>query len=452
MRLLAGLCAALWFSLAAAAAPVTATPLLEEFGVTQAQLAPGYWLARLAEPNAERLAPAEIAALNDALLERDRNTFDLARMPATLDRTRVSAWIAPLVRVASRPLFDETGKRIAAARVAGWMLNARLDAIPARTTTRHGLVVRRADLRALPTRDRAFNTPGDADLDRLQETAFFPGTPVIIAYESRDKAWWFVVGPRYAAWIEKNAVAEASAAEVLAYARRAPALVVTGATVRATFADETAQYPGVLLDMGVRVPPTGEQPAVDQYTVELPARGPDGNLRLASALLPRSADVRNGYLPLSSANVLAQAFKFVGERYGWGHAGGTRDCSGFVAEVYRSFGLELPRNTGAQAASPALNILRFGKGDDAARRLAALRAAEPGDVVYVPGHAMMIIGQVDGRPWVIQDAYDVRRRLPDGAIERRRANGVVVTPLEPLLVDDGRTVIEAMVSILRVRR
>ena len=65
---------------------------------------------------------------------------------------------------------------------------------------------------------------------------------------------------------------------------------------------------------------------------------------------------------------------------------------------------------------------------------------------------MMIIGQVDGRPWVIQDAYDVRRRLPDGAIERRRANGVVVTPLEPLLVDDGRTVIEAMVSILRVRR
>ena len=57
--------------------------------------------------------------------------------------------------------------------------------------------------------------------------------------------------------------------------------------------------------------------------------------------------------------MLHQSFKFLGERYGWGHSYNARDCSGFVSEVYRSFGVQLPRNTRDQGVSPALDRIAF---------------------------------------------------------------------------------------------
>jgi cell wall-associated NlpC family hydrolase len=59
-------------------------------------------------------------------------------------------------------------------------------------------------------------------------------------------------------------------------------------------------------------------------------------------------DTAPDYLPLTRANVIRQAFKFLGERYGWGHSFNARDCSGFTNDVYRSFGILMPPNSGAQ--------------------------------------------------------------------------------------------------------
>src|SRR3546814_7378157 len=91
----------------------------------------------------------------------------------------------------------------------------------------------------------------------------------------------------------------------------------------------------------------------------------------------------------SRANLIRQAFKFLGERYGWGHSYGTRDCSGFVSEIYRSFGVQLPRNTSAQSVSPALNRLAFDAGDSRDKRMEAASGLQVGDLVYIPGHVMM---------------------------------------------------------------
>ena len=121
------------------------------------------------------------------------------------------------------------------------------------------------------------------------------------------------------------------------------------------------------------------------------------------ALLPRIADVSADYLPLTRANIIRQAFKFLGERYGWGHSYDARDCSGFVSEVYRSFGVQLPRNTRDQSVSPALNRLAFSAADGRDKRMAAVRELQVGDLVYIPGHVMMVIGHDDGMPYVIHD-------------------------------------------------
>lgn len=113
--------------------------------------------------------------------------------------------------------------------------------------------------------------------------------------------------------------------------------------------------------------------------VQLPVRNDDGTLALVPALLPRSQDTASDYLPLTPRNLLTQSFKFPGERYGWGHSYDTRDCSGFVSEIYRSFGVLVPRNTSAQAVSPALDRIAFSDKDGKAKRNAAVQQLQVGD-------------------------------------------------------------------------
>src|SRR3546814_7312323 len=106
-----------------------------------------------------------------------------------------------------------------------------LKAIPGTQETRYGLVVHRADLRTFPATTRVFSSDGDTDIDRFQESALLPGTPEAIVHESADKKWWFVVGERYAAWIEKQYVAEGSKTQVCGYARKVPYMEIGRANV-----------------------------------------------------------------------------------------------------------------------------------------------------------------------------------------------------------------------------
>ena len=307
---------------------------------------------------------------------------------------------------------------------------------------------------------RVFSTPGDTDIDRFQESALFPGTPVVMVHESADGQWWFVVSPTYAAWVEKQHVAEGSVQEVFAYGRKTPFLVVTGATVRTTFTPEQPGVSDLQLDMGVRVPllaewpqdqPVNGQHAYTSHVVQLPIRDAEGRLRLVPALLPKTADVAHDVLPLTQENLLRQSFKFLGERYGWGHSYGTRDCSGFVSEVYRSMGVDLPRNTSAQAVSPALNRIAFEKNDAREKRMAVLRDAQVGDLIYIPGHVMMVIGKEDGQTWLIHDTHGITYRNDNGERIRAPLNGVSVTPLEPLLFNSDSSFVDHITNIQRIR-
>src|SRR5690606_32070275 len=110
------------------------------------------------------------------------------------------------------------------------------------------------------------------------------------------------------------------------------------------------------------------------HVIELPVRDDAGKLNLRPALLQKNADSAPDYLPLSRANIIRQGFKFLGERYGWGHSYNGRDCSGFVSEVYRSMGALMPRNTSAQSVSPALQKRVFTEEDDREARLREIRS------------------------------------------------------------------------------
>lgn len=428
-------------------------------GVGEPQLDAGWWVRRQAQPSRVILDADAIAAQNAKLFAVDRSVHDLQALPASLDRATIAKWISGLSSRPERTLYDVHGLELPAATIDALVADANVDAVPAQTPTRYGMVVRRSDLRAFPTRLRAFSSRDGTDIDRLQESALFPGTPVAIVHESRDRAWWFVVSPLYAAWIEKAGVAEGDAAAVFGYATKEPHLVVTGATARTVYTPEQPGVSELQLDMGVRVPLLADWPAgkpvngQHPYTssvIELPVRDDAGRLAFVPALLPRTADAQPGYLPLTSENLLRQGFKFLGERYGWGHSYNARDCSGFVSEVYRSFGVTLPRNTRDMGVSPALNRIAFDPSDDHAKRLATLQGLKPGDLVFIPGHVMMVIGHVDGEPYVIHDTTGITWRNDAGEIRRAPLNAVSVSPLTPLLGGE-KSYVDVIYSVQRIR-
>lgn len=429
-------------------------------GAEHARLDPHFWLAQLDQPDRLIMDADAIAAHNARVVRLDPHIHDLRELPATLPRATLVEWVRAHSQPSHRKLYDTSGKRLAPKWLTDLTHALALDAIKANTRVRIGMVVHRTALRTFPTMQPAYSRRGSTDIDRFQECAATPGTPVAILHESRDGEWYFVETPLYRAWVRREHVALGSAGSVFRYIGKAPFLVITGASAHTVFTHAQPAVSALHLDMGTRIPllpdwpddrPVNGQGASTSHVIELPVRRADGSLGFAHALLQRIADTRAGYLPLTRGNILRQAFKFLGEPYGWGGAGGTRDCSGFVSDVYRSMGILMPRNTGAQGTSPAADRSAFDQSSTHTERMRALRRLEPGDLIYTPRHVMLYIGKLQGRPWVIHDVIEVMQRGPGDKLRRTRLNAVAVTPLLPMLFNHQQTLVDRMTAIVRVR-
>lgn len=468
LRMLVVLSSALLLA-ACASAPSTSstpsTPLASSGnaaipGVTPSRLTAEHWISRLHEPAELVLDSAAIAAQNRRLTAQDRAVHDLTALPQSMSAEEIINTVKAASSRPQRTLFDTSGAALSAADIDGLMDALALDDLSSEVTLRFGLVTRRSDLRGFPTTRRVFSSPDNTDIDRFQESALFPGTPVAVLHESRDGQWWFVTSRLYSAWIQAGSVAIGSRENVFTYVERSPYLIVTGAQARTVFTPEAPQVSDLVLDMGVRVPLIDDWPSsrlvngqlpFASHVVALPVHGEDGQLDIVPALVPRNADVATNYLPLTRANLISQAFKFLGERYGWGHSYGTRDCSGFVSEIYRSFGVEMPRNTSDQGVTTAFDRIAFKQNDTYEQRVAVLRTLDVGDLIYIPGHVMMVIGHEDGETWLIHDTTGMHYRDAAGVLTSVSLNQVSVTPLYALLGESGTPYVDFIYSIQRIR-
>lgn len=428
-------------------------------GISEAQLSPGFWVDQLQDADRVVMAPSDIARQNDALLRLDDSVHDLRTLPDTMRRGSIIASIQALSRLPDTPLYDVDGSAVTTDILQSLQASLALDAIPEQTAVRYGLVLKRTALRTFPTDLRVFSAKGETDIDRFQESALFPGTAVAILHESSDGDWLWITSPNYQAWVSKRDIAVGPRAAVLAYAHKTPYRIVTGARVSTVFTREQPALSELQLDMGVRVPlakvapdaPVNGQHPYSSWTVELPVRDAAGELAFAPALLQKNQDTSASYLPLTQANLVRQAFKFLGERYGWGHSYNGRDCSGLLSEVYRSMGVALPRNTREQSLSPALKHVTFDDGDSSEARDAAVDALQVGDMIYIPGHAMMMIGRIDGAPYVIHDIHGGSYLDESGTLRAMHLNAVAVTPLLPLHFNQQDSYVDRITSIVRIR-
>lgn len=432
-------------------------------GLTQAKLETRYWLQRAPLGETVLMSAEAIDERNAGLLRQEPSMVSWSDWTDSLGIKAIRARIEALSKRPQMPLFKNANEAISEAEIDAWMDNLNLDNIHPSGNELFGMVVARAPLRRFPSGQRAFDAEGGVDIDRLQESALFPGTPVAILHESRDAEWLFVQAENYAAWMSAEDVAIAPRNTVMAYAAKQPRRYITGSQVRTVFLPYAnnpyaKDFSELVLDMGSSFPvrsvwplsePISGQGSLGSWIVELPLRAHSGTLDFRTALIPRSADTAAAPLPASQANLIRQGFKFLGERYGWGHDYHARDCSGFVSDVYRSLGILLPRNTGDQQRSQAFERIAFEPELTRSQRIERLNKLRIGDLVFIPGHVMMVIGTDRYGPWVIHDSNRTGVII-DSAFTGLPSNGVIVTPLLPMAISKDRLYADAVTAVQRI--
>ncbi len=413
----------------------------------------GYWINKMTGSEDLIMNREEIDAFNKSIIQKLPETVcDLTNYPSFLTKEQLTKLVT------QRPFPEEdrflNEKKTNSAYYKKLEKQMNLPGIRENNPVSYAITVKRTNIRTFPTADVSLSEPGDLEFDMFQETAVGAAEPVLILHHSSDKQWCFVRVYNYCGWVSAGDLAVAkSRVTWLEYINADKFLVVTGNRINLGFNMYSPEFSELEFTMGAKLPLSDETPkTVDNqsvegnYVIKLPARDSSGRLKIKLALIPANSDISNGYLPYTRENIIRQAFKLQGERYGWGGMFNGRDCSAFVMDVYRSFGFMLPRNSDEQEQSAGKTV----KFDSLTteQRYALIDTLLPGATLHTPTHEMLYLGKYEGRYYVIHDVTslgDANNKNPDGSLGKLVLNEVVVTDLSlprrngVLLIDSLRT-------------
>ncbi|MCW8092946.1 C40 family peptidase [Alteromonas sp. ASW11-130] len=427
-------------------------------GIQAKHLNAQYWINKHAAPDKHIMDKAAIISFNQKMLRENPYVNDPLAYPDSLSGDKLKAMIKQTSPRSSYPRFYPSGEAVTDEDWTKFIATLNNKAIAEFNPVTFGIAIKRSAMRTFPTNQRILNDGMDIDIDRFQESAVFPGEPVAILHSSADNKWWLVRNYNYTAWVEKTAIAKADRAKIRAFTKATKRLIVTGAKVFTTFVPDKPDISNQLLDMGVSLPLLSHknfdnelysQNTAYSHIVEFPTRDANGELVLKPALIAMARDVSTDYLAFTPTNLLQQAFKFLGERYGWGHDYNSRDCTGFLGDVFKTFGLIMPRNSSQQGKSDYAHFLRFAEGlAETEDTTALLSSLTLGDIIYLPGHVTLVIGNENGEPFMIHDVKGLAYMDEQDYVEST-LNGVSVTPLTPLYLNADTRYIDRVYHIKR---
>lgn len=421
-------------------------------GVSEDMLYPSFWLNNLKDQNELLMTPAEINRYNRKGFRECEVLKDLRAHPSLVNGEKLRKQIEKLsARPTKKRYLD--GQEISEDYYQALEAQLNLGKISNLTVVKFGITVKRTEMRAFPTSDRVFSEPADFETDMFIETALYPIEPLAILHQSSDGKWLFAQSYNYLAWVAADSVAFTDRKTLFNYLDAQDFLVVTGKGLLTGFNPVRPEISELQFDMGAKIPLAmreeipmdidGQHPA-GNYVVRLPVRGKQGELEFKLGLIARSEDARVGYLPMTRKNIITQAFKFLGQRYGWGGMFNTRDCSAFIMDNYRSMGILLPRNAGEQGKMAPGITHTLTKEMTLEERIQIFDSLPPGTPIYMGGHAMLYLGKFQQDYYIIHDFAGFRVPDAEGKLKNSATRCVFVTPLLGTFLSDGKKYMEGI--------
>jgi len=313
--------------------------------------------------------------------------------------------------------------------------------------TQFGILIRDSNVRILPTSEPLTEDPGDLEFDELQNSRAHAFTVLRILHISKDKGWFYVQLPDVHGWVSVEDIALVPNKRAAKSLSNPESFLVVLSDRLTIFSDPELKTPFTQARMGTRLPLISDKDLISKnYTVHIPIKGSGGLVDLTPAYVKKSDDVKVGYLPLNRENILRQAFKLLGEPYGWGGLWQGRDCSSFIQDVFSTMGVSLPRNSKNQAEAGSF-FVQFDERTGSKEKEAALDQAPPvTSLLRLNGHIMLYLGKVDGRYYAIHDSSGYRK---PGLFKEEvyKLNQVIVSDLSLGKGSKKKSLLERLLSI-----
>jgi len=421
-------------------------------GLKGVMLCPSYWI-KSRELSKVIMSKQEIEVYNKISEETVVPIVDLENHKKTLSKQGLNEKIDHISCPPNSDRFHADGKLVHEEYYKRLKENCNIENLLEVNNISYGVTIRKTAMRKFPTFDKIFKSGDNYEFDRFQETAVYPIEPLVILFSSKDSKWYLAQMYNYLAWIPKKDVVIAKKEELFNYLKTEDFLVTTGKRVFTNYNPLNKQLSEVRFDMGIRIPLANVkeieediygQNSVGNYVVKLPTKDNSGNVEFKLALIAKNEDINVGYLPYTSENIINNAFKFLGERYGWGGAFNSRDCASLVMDVYRTLGLKIPRNADEQGELAVGDFYEI-KGDmKTTVREEVLNNLKPGMPVYSSGHVMIYLGTENGLYYVIHDFSGFYKPGQDGNLKYYRVREVMVSPLSIISLADGKTYIDEL--------
>lgn len=414
--------------------------------VTAEMSDPAFWTALETDPDKVLMTREEIEAQNALSPTYPAATMtDMRKAPApTFDGKARNEAIAASAKADAEYYFNTYKIYGPDGSPVGWdyyqdMIdncadpNARKD-----QPVRYGIAVNRTNIVTFPSENPLWDDPKDPDFNYQYLTSVRVNEPVLIYTTSADGKYFLAKCSCCSGWIPVEDVAICKDRDEWLNAWDIPAdevlVVCTGRiyTAASYFNPELSKRMLTLATQLRSVDPasvTGlinNRAAYHNYIVELPIRLEDGSYSKELALIPETAQVSEGYLPMTQRNIVTIALRTLGDPYGWGGMMESEDCSGLVRLVYECFGLDVARNRNWQYEMPvAKQNLDYTCTEEKELFLSQLPL---GASLCFNGHEMMYLGDIDGKYYVVSSTSNIMDLSGSG--KQARVRDVFISELD----------------------
>jgi len=366
----------------------------------------GFWIGHHPSPDTVIMSPDAIDQFNTRLRVDNKLTKDIFTL---IQDQKTESLLDDLQKTLSdiiaKEYYTAAGVRDDQDFMDDVKHNMNLSGVVVGVAPRYGLVVHYASQRFLPTKQGLYEEKNDYDFDQLQNSALDVGTPVAVVHTSADGLWYYTLTAISDGWVEAKNIALGDVNQVKQFAEDRDFGVVIKPKADIFLNEDMTDYYDYVR-MGMRLPLSGVD--AGRVTVNVPVMGADGTLTVQEGYM-NAEDVSTGFLPFTARNIYKQALMMLNQPYGWGDMYGEQDCSRFLQMVFATVGIDLPRDSWAQAQVSNSAVDFDEKNNDGIKIAAIAKATGANTLLAMRGHIMLYLGTVDGKPYVIHDTTGYKK-------------------------------------------
>ncbi len=424
--------------------------------VTSEMTAPSYWT----DESDVLMTYAEIEKLNrETIAAKGTNMYDLKNQPEVVDGIALNRAILQSSQADANYYFGwtylESTEKATQKDYDKIIANTQNSDAKKEQKVLYGIATKRTELRTFPSPIAIWDDPSDSDFDYQYLVAVRVNEPVVITSKSKDGKFYLAKSICCSGWIPADSVAICKDKDEWLSAwdiKSEDVLVVWGDKVFTETSIVGADRSDLMLTMGTvlklakDVDPNeliDNRAAYNNYVVRVPARKENGTYSEKLTLISEHENVSAGYMPLTKENISKVAFSALGNTYGWGGSLNSDDCSGYMRNVYKCFGLELARNTTWQTAMPMVKVdMQYMAKEEKIKFFDALPF---GTILYFSGHEMMYLGERDGNYYVISAVGSIAQ--PENPAVRQRIRSYIINTLDTQRTN-GKTWFEELTTAI----